>query len=305
MNKPEHPSVVALILTYNDADLVRSCIRSVQGSDYPNLSVFLIDNGSRTDVVGTIRQVMPDLQIIALPENVGYSGGFNSAMKQIYRDRDGEVDYFWILNNDLDVVTDTLSRLIDVIEGDNTIGFVGPETLRRHGQGEHDQWITRRGHPENPGDILLDSELDCQGVKQVEVEFVVGHCMLVPTRLLRSVGMMREFFIYWDEREWQWRAKQHGWKCYVVPGSRAYHDRHSFGKPFNTYLRTRNYIFFNRLVLRGDHRFRRYFLANLYNEIKGAIAMSLRRQWSFPHSANFIRGFIHGCVRSVPKIDYL
>ena len=271
MKKPERPSVVALILTYDDADIVRSCIRSVQHSDYPNLSVFLIDNGSRADVAGAIRQAMLDVQIIALPENVGYAGGFNSAMKQIYRDCDGEVDYFWILNNDLEVATDTLSRLMEVIEGDDTIGFVGPETFRRHGHGEHDQWITRRGHPENPGDILLDNELDCHGVKKVEVEFVVGHCMLVRAHLLRSVGMMREFVIYWEEREWQWRAKQHGWKCYVVPGSLAFHDRDSFGKPLNTYFRTRNYIFFNRLVLRSNHCFRRYFLKNLYNEIKGLL----------------------------------
>jgi GT2 family glycosyltransferase len=305
MNKPERPSVAALILTYNDATIVLSCIRSVQQSDYPNLSVFVIDNGSQTDVVGDIRRAIPNVNVIALPQNLGYAGGLNSAMKQLYRDRDGDIDYFWILNNDLDVAPDTLSRLIDVIEADSAIGFVGPETFRRGGDGEHDQWITRRHHPDNPGDIVLDSESNVQGATRVEVEFVVGHCLLIRTRTIETLGMMREFFIYWEEREWQWRAKEQGWRCYAVPGSYAYHDRHSFGKPFNTYLRTRNCIFFNRLVLASDPGFMRHFLGNLYKEIKGAVALSLRKEWSLRHTANFVKGFAHGVVRPVPDIDYL
>ncbi len=306
MNKPERPSVVALILTYNDAEIVQSCIRSVQGSDYPNLSVFLIDNGSRSvDVVGTIARAIPGTQIIALPENGGYTGAFNTVMRRILRDRNGEVDYFWIMNNDLDVAPDALTRLVDVIEADPTIGFVGPETFRRHGNGEHDQWITRRAHPDNPGIVLLDSEFDSQGAKRIEVEFVVGHSLLVRTPVLESVGMMRELFIYWEEREWQWRAKEQGWKTFVVPGSKAYHDRHSFGKPFNTYLRARNYVFFNRLVLRSYPRYRPYFVSNLYYECKNAVAMFVRRERTFPHLYQFGKGFLHGLVRPIPKIDFL
>ena len=59
MNTPKRPSVVALILTYDDADLVQSRIRSVQAGDYPNLSIFLVDNGSHADVAGTLRQAIP------------------------------------------------------------------------------------------------------------------------------------------------------------------------------------------------------------------------------------------------------
>lgn len=305
MNKPEPPSVAALILTYNDATIVLSCIRSVQQSDYPNLSVFVVDNGSQTDVVGDIRRAIPNVNVIALPQNLGYAGGFNSAMKQLYRDRDGDIDYFWILNNDLDVAPDTLSRLVDVIEADSAIGFVGPETFRRGDDGEHDQWITRRGDPDNPGDIVLDSESNVQGATRVEVEFVVGHCLLIRTRTIESLGMMREFFMFWEEREWQWRAKEQGWRCYAVPGSYAYHDRHSFGKPFNTYMRTRNYIFFNRLVLASDPGFMWHFLGNLYKEIKGAVALSLRKEWSLRNIASFVKGFAHGVARPVPDIDYL
>lgn len=302
--KPKRPSVVALILTYNDSEIVQPCLRTVLASDYPNLSVILVDNGSRTDVVGPLTKAIPGLQTMVFAENAGFAGGFNRAMRQICRERP-DADYLWLVSNDVHVTPDTLSRLIDVAEEDEKIGFIGPETFKRGGQGEHDQWITMLGDPENPGDIRLDSERDVRGLQRVEVEFVVGHCLLVRTQVLRTAGLMRDFLIYWEEREWQWRAKQHGWKCFVVPGSLAYHDRDSFGKPHNTYFRTRNYIFFNRLVLARDRRFTSRFVGNLYNELKSAVALGLRRQWSFPHLANFAKGFVHGCVRRVPKVDSL
>ena len=260
MNKPY---VAALILTYNDSTIVKNCIKSIQNSDYEFLDVYLIDNGSKPNFLIEIREAFPDLKIFALEKNIGYSGAFNFAIKEICNKEGRKISYFWILNNDLEVEKDTLSKMISNICDEKDIGFAGPETFRRGQKSEHDQWITYLPDAKNPGMIELDDERQYGNLTRIDVEYVVGHCMLVKREAIDSIGLMREFFLYFEEVEWQHRSKINGWRSVAVPGSVAYHDRHSFQKPFNTYLRTRNYIYYNRVLLITESSFSKYFIKNL------------------------------------------
>ena len=44
----EQPSVVAVVLTWNDTEMTAKCLESLMQSDYENLHVILVDNGSST-----------------------------------------------------------------------------------------------------------------------------------------------------------------------------------------------------------------------------------------------------------------
>lgn len=294
------PKVVALVLTYNDIENAKRCIQSVCKSDYQNLDIYLIDNNSEMDCVSPIVEDHPSVKVVRLESNGGYAGGFNQGIGHVFKEVDG-FDYVWIVTNDLEVEYDTLSKQIEVMENESDIGFMGPETFQRGGSGDHDQWITDLFTQSNPGWIMLDNERDTEGVDLVDVEFVVGHCLLVRKETILDIGLIREFFIYWEEREWQWRGKNAGWRRCVVPGSVCFHDRDSYGKPLNTYYRIRNYIFFNRLVLQHDSNFFKSFVRNIWEELKSCIVLSFRKEWNGKHLRSFIKGFLEGMTRPIPE----
>ena len=123
MLKINNPSVAIIILTHNDSTIVLKCIDSVIKSNYENCTIFLVDNGSDIDVTETIKGYYKDISFLRIVENLGYSGGLNFAIKYISKIKD--YDYYWLLNNDLTVEEDVLEALVQVMEENITIGFVG------------------------------------------------------------------------------------------------------------------------------------------------------------------------------------
>ena len=301
MNNKADISVCTLILTYNEIEKTKQCINSVLLNDYEDNKVILIDNGSSDDLTKYFMPIYPDIDYIRIENNIGFSGAFNAGMKKVINEN--HFDYFWLVSNDLKVNEDCLSKLVEVAYLDNRIGFLGPETFKNNGSDEHDLWIIGLENNENPLSHTFDNEMDTSNLKMLEVEYVSGHCLLVKTDVIMDVGMMRDFSIYWEEREWQWRAKKEEWKSCVVPGSICFHDRDSFGKPNNTYMRTRNFIFFNRIIFSNKPKFIKYFLLNVLLEFKWSLGMLFKRKWNFDHYFNFIKGLFHGFAREVPGFE--
>lgn len=299
----EKSCVAALILTYNDSTIVNKCIESIQNSDYEFLDIYLIDNGSKPNFLLEIREAFPTLKVFELEKNIGYSGAFNFVIKEICKNQGAKFSYFWLLNNDIEVEKDTLSKMISNIRDDHNIGFAGPETFKRGQKSEHDQWITFLPDIKNPGKIELDNEREYGNSIKIDVEYVVGHCLLIKSEVINSVGLMRDFFLYYEEIEWQHRSKINGWRSVVIPGSIAYHDRHSFQKPFNTYLRTRNYLFYNRVLLITEASFLFFFIKNLVYLLKDGIISIVRGNYNYEHAKKFVKGIFHGLFTKLPTFE--
>jgi GT2 family glycosyltransferase len=295
------PSVIALILTYDDSEQTIRCIESLLNTVYENLTIYVVDNGSHPRFTNDIRLAYPDLSILSNPTNAGFSGGFNFGISNTFL-RHPDADYFWLLNNDLEVHPNCLEAMVRCIDDRAHIGFAGPETYKRGGSGEHDQWITRRKNGSNPGYIFLENEFVAKNKDPIEVEFVVGHCMLIRTSALLKVGLIRDFFIYWEEVEWQWRAKSFNYLSCAVPGALAFHDRNSFQSAFNLFLRTRNYLFFNRLLLIDNRKFFPNFMINILLMVKDFISNYIRGRHKISSLWAFLTGFSHGLVKRIP--DY-
>lgn len=300
-----NPLVIAFILTYNDSSIVKKCIETVRNSDYENLDIYLIDNGSKPHFLKDIKESFNDLQLIPLEKNIGYTGAFNMAMKRLHKKLKNKIGYFWLLNNDLEVDSNALTKMVREASSFNDIGFIGPETFKRGSSEDHDQWITYRVFEKNPGKIGFKNEMDYGEMKKIEVDYVVGHCLLVKREVLETVGLLRDVFIYFDETEWQWRAKKRGWKSFVIPKSKVFHDRNSFDKPINTYFRTRNYIFFNRVVLDSDIFFLVYFFKNIFFIFKDLFGSLRRGLITKLHLKSFLRGVFHGFFYKIPQVGKL
>ncbi len=117
-------SVLIVILNWNSPKETLAAVESVLRMDYTNYRVVVIDNGSTDDSVEVLSKIEDSrVELIASPENLGYTGGCNLAFATALENNN---DYVWLLNNDAVTEVNTLSSLVRVAEGDVTIGLVSP-----------------------------------------------------------------------------------------------------------------------------------------------------------------------------------
>ena len=65
------PRVVAVVLTWNDTELTTACLRSVLASDYPDLRVVLVDNGSTPPRGPSLAAAFSEVDLVQLDVNQG------------------------------------------------------------------------------------------------------------------------------------------------------------------------------------------------------------------------------------------
>ena len=79
-----HPEVSVVILNYNGKHWLEKFLPSVVNSSYPNLKIWVADNASIDHSVTFLESHYPQINIIRIAENKGYTGGYNEALKQIH-----------------------------------------------------------------------------------------------------------------------------------------------------------------------------------------------------------------------------
>src|SRR5579871_5685178 len=117
------PKVAIAILNWNGRNYLQQFLPFVLASTYSNKEVIVIDNASTDDSVSFLQQAYPQVQIIQLPSNKGYSGGYNDALKQV------QSDYYVLLNSDVEVQPQWIEPIIELMEKDQTIGACQPKLL--------------------------------------------------------------------------------------------------------------------------------------------------------------------------------
>src|ERR1700730_11710283 len=102
------PRVVVVVLTWNGRDDTLLCLESLQGVDYPNWEVLVVDNGSEDGSVDAIHGDYPEIVVIETGKNSGYAGGNNVGIESALR---RGAEFILLLNNDTTVAPDMLQAL--------------------------------------------------------------------------------------------------------------------------------------------------------------------------------------------------
>jgi GT2 family glycosyltransferase len=118
-----HPLVYIIVLNWNGHQDTMRCVASLEQQHYPNYRILIIDNGSTDGSVEVLRTLGERVHLIEIPENLGYTGGNNRAMREAFA---RGADYVWLFNNDAVTESGTLDRLIDICEADPMIGLASP-----------------------------------------------------------------------------------------------------------------------------------------------------------------------------------
>lgn len=214
--------VTIIVLSWNRRDDTITCLESLRDAWFGGARAMVVDNGSRDGSVEAIRDRFPTLDVIALPENLGFAGGNNVGIRAAL-DRGARA--VLLLNNDTKVAGDFLGWLVQSMNAHPRAAAVSGAVLRFDSPEVLDVaylevffghgLVHRRGVNALPGQGF-DTERT--------VDVGVGSCLLMRREALEHVGLLdEEYFAYHEEVDWCFRARKAGYEIWYQPLSRIWH----------------------------------------------------------------------------------
>lgn len=242
-----NPLVYIIILNWKSAQETIECVQSVEKSDYTNYKIIIIDNASPDNSEKILRERFPQHHFIQTGKNLGYAGGNNAGILEALKD---ETDFIWILNPDVCAGINSLSELIELMQGHPQTGICGPliqegipPLIKTYGPRYLDPAQGYLGQrPEFDQKILKES------AKFIETDFVTGCSIFIRAQVFFDVGLLREdFFMLYEETEFCFRARRKGWKSEICLQGTDFHFWAKEKKSDLGYYSIRNVIIFARI----------------------------------------------------------
>ncbi len=121
----------AAIVTYNGKEQSVSAVNSVleHTKKYP-LSLYVIDNASLDSTPDEIEKI-EGVTLIRQKKNIGFGGGHNAVLGE----KLGK--YHAVINPDIELDSDVLAHLVDVMEENSDIALVSPKIMGADGLEQH------------------------------------------------------------------------------------------------------------------------------------------------------------------------
>lgn len=246
------PKVLISILNWNGAQKTLHCLASIgneQGttSTVADVSILVIDNGSRTDDRAELQAAIPSFATLQfLPINLGFTGGHNIAIASAIAEG---YDFIWLLNNDAEVVPGTLLQLVNEIMCDAKIGAVSP-VLR---DSADRSTVVRCVNTHNWVDWESNRIVAFDEAKRLQEQapdsvWLDGTAILFRVKALAQTGPLDDrLFAYYDDDDIGTRLARKGWQSRCVFAATVYHDvRQTYEEypPYLVYLLQRNHMLF-------------------------------------------------------------
>lgn len=269
--------IFIVVLNWNGKKLTLNCLDSLRKTIGKREDVFLVlvDNNSSDDSVRVFRKLRFPFKfhLIVNKKNIGWSGGHNVGIKYALENGASAI---LLLANDAIVTKGVVDNLKLVLFSDVSIGIVSPKIYHL---GTNEQpLIYNAGNILNKftyrGKDLGNGEMDLGQYNSVfETDYVTGTAITVKREVFEKIGFFDDnFFLYYEDVDFCYRAKKIGYKCVFAQKAIIYHKGAAttrVGSPLHTYYNSRN-----RLLFLEKH-------APLYIQIKEYIFL-------FPKIANFL-----------------
>ncbi len=224
------PKVFAVLLNWNTCSVTLKCVRSLQEVNYERLQIVIVENGSAGDDARTLqREVGKFCHLIVLPENLGYAEGNNVGARYAL---EHDADYLLVLNNDAIIHPDSLARMVEVAENNESVGILSPTIGLIT---DEDRIVfPRRVHCWSSiaffhvGTIPMFEILKSPPLESVRrVGTVDGCCFLAKRQVVEQVGLFdsRYFFGGYESLDLVLRAERLGYLTVIVPDAHIWADR--------------------------------------------------------------------------------
>lgn len=216
-----------IVVSYNTRRLLDDCLRSLLAANAPpgGMEIIVVDNASSDGSTEMVRQEHPNVRLIALDENLGYSAANNRGAAV------ARGDYLLYLNSDTVVGQDALAEPLAFMRERPDIGALTVKLVYPSGERDPDNhrgfptpWnafchfsgLSRAfAHSERFNGYFRSYE-DFDSIHSVPV--IAGSYMMVSRHLDRELGGWDEtYFFYGEDIDYCYRIHQAGYGIVYYP----------------------------------------------------------------------------------------
>ena len=234
-------SIVASVIipNWNGLRHLDVCLNSLHQQNFENFEVILVDNGSSDGSLEFVREEFPEVVLVELGDNRGFTGACNAG----YAVAQGE--FIMLLNNDTEADPEWLSAIVDAFRRQPNVGIVASKMLL----------FDRRDHFHTAGDYYrVDGIPGNRGVWQKDLgqydreELIFCACggaAAYRRKLIEEIGFLDEsFYFSCEDVDMGWRANLAGWQVLYVPTAIVYHKlKATGGNTTSSYYDGRNFLY--------------------------------------------------------------
>jgi len=288
------PLVSVVIPHWNGVAHLPDCLDSLRRQTLRGVEVIVADNGSTDGSLELLARDYPEVRVLALGENRGFTGACNAGI------RAAQGRFIVLLNNDTAADPRWLEEVIAAFERHPEAGLVASKMLlfdRRDTFHTAGDFYRVDGMPGNRGVWQRD-----EGQYDVEeaVFSACGGSAAYRREMLEQVGLLDEdFYFSCEDIDLAWRAQLAGWQCIYAPRAVVYHKVSATGGgPIHSFHNGRNYIYLLVKDYPGD-LWRRYWWAIVQRQL--ALAGEALRAWRGAAARARLRGLAAGLL-GIPRM---
>jgi GT2 family glycosyltransferase len=214
-----------VLLNYNGETVLPTFLPSVV--THSSHDLWMIDNASTDGSLDYVRREFPEVALISLESNHGFTGGYNFGLEQLR----GQYLHFILINTDLEVSPGWDLGLLNFLAENETYAAVQPKILSFKDKSFFDYagagggFLDALGYPYCRGRIWSHLEQD-QGQynDSIEVDWASGACLAIRADdFFAQEGFDLNFFAHMEEIDLCWRLRQSGRKIGYLGAVTVYH----------------------------------------------------------------------------------
>lgn len=283
-----------VIPNWNGKHFLKTCLDSLRMQTYPDIEIIIVDNASQDGSQTYIREQYPEVLLIELPENRGFTGACNTGMAA------ASGEFIALLNNDTEVDANWAKAVVDGFARHPEVGFIASRMMlfdqrdTFHAAGD---FYRVDGLPGNRG---VWQPNHGQYDREQTVFSACGGASIYRRGLLDEIGLLDDdFYFSLEDIDLGWRAQLAGYPCLYLPDAVVYHMLSATGGGKTaSYYAGRNILF----VLIKDYPaalWRKYGLSIVRQQVK--IAWEALRAWRGEAARARLRGMRDGLLQ-LPKM---
>lgn len=209
-----------IIVNYNTADLLLKCLNSILDNCHnlilnKDFEIIVVDNNSSDQSCSMLEQKYPEVKLLKNRLNFGFGKANNLAINK------ASGKYILLLNTDIVVTDNAISKLLDFVIKDKVKAFYGAKLINSDGTAQpscgpfFDLWTVAK---------LLFFKGDKIGLtrfspdKTIKTDWVSGACLLGEKVFFQELkGFDENIFMYMEEIDFLYRAQKKGYKAIFYP----------------------------------------------------------------------------------------
>ncbi|MGL4990778.1 MAG: glycosyltransferase family 2 protein [Sarcina sp.] len=297
-----------IIANWNGEKLIDNCLKSFLKQKFTDFKIYIIDNGSRDKSIEIINKYKENLPInlIVNSVNTGFAKANNIGIQNAL---DDNCDYIMTLNNDTELLEDTLIKAITYINSNKDtfdifqilmVNFYEKNLLDCAGIKWCDKLL-----PTQIGYKIPRNEID-----KLEKENIMGasagaaiysRVCLESTKISDGEYFANEFFAYYEDVDLAIRLYQANYKTALIKNAIVYHVHSATSTKSNGFKEY--YLYRNMLMYTKRNQAKKFYIKNCFTYYKIIFANIMKNLKNKIVLKSLVKAMIHGTIEA-KKITY-